>query len=100
MGYSTKKSIHKFFGTALTTCIDFQFNNLKFSQKGILDFHVTTATADLYMKEVIASLFRRALSRKIMEALKTLILSIIVLNLDRKDLSFYYTAIFRGHSMT
>ena len=43
------------------TCIDFQFHNLKFSQKGILDFHVTTATADLCMKEVIDKLFRIAL---------------------------------------
>ena len=43
------------------TCIDFQFHNLKFSQKGILDFHVTTATVDLCMKEVIDSLLRIAL---------------------------------------
>ena len=42
-------------------CIDFQFYNLKFSQKGILHFHVTTATADLCMKEVIDKLFRIAL---------------------------------------
>ena len=66
-GYSTEKSIHKLFGTALkknhehATCIDFQFHNLKFSQKFILDFHVTTATVDLCMKEVIDSLLRRAL---------------------------------------
>ena len=62
-GYSTKKSINKFFGTALkknhehATCIDFQFYNLKFSQKIILDFHVTTATVDLCMKEVIIACF-------------------------------------------
>ena len=43
------------------TCIDFQFHNLKLSQKGILDFHVNTATVDLCMKEVIDSLLRRAL---------------------------------------
>ena len=61
-GYSTKKLIHKFFGAALkknhehATCIDFQF-----SQKDILDFHVTTATVDLCMKEVIDSLLRRVL---------------------------------------
>ena len=65
-GYSTKKSIHNFFGTALkshehTTCIDFQFHNLKFSQKGVLDFSVITATVDMYMKEVIDNLLRRAL---------------------------------------
>ena len=36
-------------------CIDFQFHNLKFSQEGFLDFHVTTATVDLCMKEVIDS---------------------------------------------
>ena len=41
------------------TCIE--FHNLKFSQKGILDFHVTTATVDLCMKEVIDSLLRIAL---------------------------------------
>ena len=40
------------------TCIDFQFHNRKFSQDGILDFHVTTATVDLCMKEVIDSLLR------------------------------------------
>ena len=34
---------------------------LIFSQKGLLDFHVTTATVDLCMKEVIDSLLRRAL---------------------------------------
>ena len=34
------------------TYINFQFHNLKFSQKGILDFHVTTATVELCMKEV------------------------------------------------
>ena len=38
------------------TCIDFQFHNLKFSQKGILDFHVTTVTVDLCMKEVTDTL--------------------------------------------
>ena len=42
-GYSRKKSIHKFFGTALkenhehAKGIYVQFRNLKFSQKGILD---------------------------------------------------------------
>ena len=65
MGYSTKISIHKFFGTAVIKIMnmlhDFQFHNLKFSQKGLLDFHVTTATVDLCMKEVIDSLLRRAL---------------------------------------
>ena len=50
-GYSRKKSIHKFFGTALkknhehAKGIDLQFHNLKFSQKGTLYFHVITATA-------------------------------------------------------
>ena len=61
---------------------------------------VTTATVDLFMKEVIDSLLRRAFSRKIMDTLKAKILTIIVLNLVRKDLSFYYIAIFRGPSMT
>ena len=61
---------------------------------------VTTATVDLFMKEVIDSLLHRAFSRKIMDTLKAKILTIIVLNLVRKDLSFYYIAIFRGPSMT
>ena len=47
------------------TCIDFQFHNLKFSQEGILDFHVTTATVDLCTKEVIDSLLRIAFERKL-----------------------------------
>ena len=64
--YSRKKLIHKFFGTALkknhehTKGIDLQFHNLKFSQKSILDFHVTTATADVCVKEVIDSSLCRA----------------------------------------
>ena len=61
---------------------------------------VTTATIDLFMKEVIDSLLRRAFSRKIMDTLKAKILTIIVLNLVRKDLSFYCIAIFRGPSLT
>ena len=35
-----------------------------------------------------------------MDTLKAKILTIIILNLVRKDLSFYCTAIFRGPSMT
>ena len=35
-----------------------------------------------------------------MDTLKALILTIIVQNLVRKDLSFYYTATFREPSMT
>ena len=105
MGYPTKKSIHKFFGAALkknhehATCLDFHFHNPKFSQKVFWTF-VTTATVDLFMKEVIDSLLHRAFSRKIMDTLKAKILTIIVLNLVRKDLSFYYIAIFREPSMT
>ena len=34
---------------------------LNLVKKGILDFHVTTATVDLCMKEVNDSLLRRAL---------------------------------------
>ena len=64
--------------------IDFQFHNFKFIQKNILDFYVPSATVDLCMKEVIDSLLRR----KIMETLKALILTIIVLNLVGKDLFF------------
>ena len=68
MGCSTKKWIYKFFGRALknkenenATFIDFQLHNLKFSRKGILDFQVTTATPDIYMKEEIDSSLLRAL---------------------------------------
>ena len=79
---------------------NFSFIILNLVKKGILDFHVTTATVDLCMKEVNDSLLRRALWRKIMDTLEALILTIIVQNLVRKDLSFYYTATFRGPSMT
>ena len=89
---------------ATCTCIDFQFHNLKFSQKGILDFHVTTATVDLCLKEVTDKLLRIALWRKIIasyvDTLKAKILTIIVLNLVRKDISISSTVIFRGPSMT
>ena len=56
-----KKSIHNFFGTALkknpehAKGIDLQFHNLKFSQKDILDFHVTAAITDVCMKQLIDS---------------------------------------------
>ena len=65
-GYSRKKSIHKFFDTALkknhkhTESNDLQFHIFQFSQNGFLDFHVTTATADVCMKEVIDSSLWRA----------------------------------------
>ena len=61
-----KKSIHNFFGTALkknrehAKGIDLQFHNLKFSQKDILDFHVTAATTDVCMKQLIDSSLCRA----------------------------------------
>ena len=90
-GYSRKKSIHKFFGTALKKKsdehgkgINLQFHNRKFKRKGILDFDVTTATADVCMKEAIDSSLFRAFSRKIMDTLKALILRTIVLNLVRE----------------
>ena len=51
----------------------------EFSQKGILDFHATTAT-DICTKEVIDSSFHTELRKKIMEILKAVILTIIVLN--------------------
>ena len=44
----------------------------------------------LTMIEEIYSSFRRVLGRKIMETLKALILTITVLNLVSKGLSFYY----------
>ena len=81
--YSRKNSIHKFFGTALkknhehTEDINLQFHNFKFSQNGILDFHGTTATADVCMKEVIDSSLCRAFWRKIIDTLKALILTTI-----------------------
>ena len=37
----------------------FQFHNRKFNQRGILDFHVTTAT-DICIKEEIDSSLRKA----------------------------------------
>ena len=68
MGCSTKKWTYKFFGRVLknkenenATCVDFQLHNLKFSQKGILDFQVTTTTPDICMKEEIDSSLHRAL---------------------------------------
>ena len=45
-------------------------HNLKFSQKGTLDIHVTAANVGLCMKEVIDSLLRRAPRRKIMDTSK------------------------------
>ena len=57
------------------TCIDFQFHKLKFSQKGSLDFHVTTATVDLCVKHFEEKLY--------MDTLKAKVLTIIVLNLVR-----------------
>ena len=77
--HSRKNSIHKFFGTVLkknhehTEDINLQFQNFKFSQNVILDFHVTTATADVCMKEVMDS----SLRRKIIDTLKALILTTI-----------------------
>ena len=71
---------------------------LKFSQKGILEFHFTIAT-DVCIKEVIDSSLQRTLWRKIMEALKTLILTITVLNLvkDRLFLKYcHYCHIYRS----
>ena len=75
----------------------FSFIILNLVKKGVLDFHVTTAT-DICMKEVIDSCLCGALSSKIMEKLKALILTIIVLNLVNKGLSLYYTIIFTGPS--
>ena len=46
---------------------------LNLIKKGILNVHVTTAT-DTYIKEIIKCCPRRALWKKIMEALKVLIL--------------------------
>ena len=70
-------------------------NLVKMVKKDKKDFYITTVTVDLCMKEV-KLILRRALWRKIMDTLKAKILTNIVLNLVRKDLSFYYTAIFRG----
>ena len=77
----------------------FSFIILNLVKKGVLDFHVTTAT-DICMKEVIDSCLRRALWRKIMETLKAFIVTIIVLNFVSKGLSFYYTIIFTGPSIS
>ena len=57
-----KKTIHKFFGTVVKKIMNtlhasiFSFIILKFSQKGILDFHVTTTTVDVCIKEVMDTL--------------------------------------------
>ena len=67
----------------------FSFIILNLVKKSILDFYVTTATA-ICLKEVIYSCLRRALERKIMETLKALILTIIVLNLVSKGLFLLY----------
>ena len=77
-------------------CINFQFDNLKFSQEKCFGFSFSTTT-DTCMKEVIDSCLCGVFWKKIMETLKALmILTIIVLNLVSKGLSFYYTAIFTG----
>ena len=61
-----------------------------------MDIHLTTAT-DICMKNVIDSFLRRTLLRKIIETLKeliiikVLIITITVLNLVSKGLSFYYS---------
>ena len=66
-GSSTKKSIHKFFGTALKKNMNmlhtsiFSFMILNLVKKRILDFHVPTTTVGLCVKEVIDSFLRRAL---------------------------------------
>ena len=72
---------------------------LNLVKKGVLDFHVTTAT-DICMKEVIHSCLHGALSRKIMETLKALTLTITALNLVNKGLSLSHTIIFRGPSIS
>ena len=77
----------------------FSFITLNLIKKGILHFYVTRAT-DLSMEEVIDSCLHRAIWRKTNETLKALILTIIVLNLASKGLSFYYTAIFTGPSIS
>ena len=70
-------------------------NLVKKIKKDKKDIHVTTVSVDLCVKEV-KLILDRALWRKIVDTLKVKILTIIELNLVRKDLSFYYTAIFRG----
>ena len=67
----------------------------EFSQEGILCFHITSAT-DICMKEVIDSSHSRAISRKIMETLEALTLTIILINLVSKGLLFYYAVEFTG----
>ena len=61
-----------------------------------MDIHLITAT-DICMKNVIDSFLRRTLLRKIIETLKALIIikvliiTITLLNLVSKGLSFYYS---------
>ena len=66
----------------------FSISQSPFSQKGI------TTAIEIWMKGVTDSSLRGALWRKVMETLKVLILTIILLNLVCKGLSFYYTVIF------
>ena len=90
---STKESIHE-----NAECINFQFHNVKFSQESY--FALSCYYSHWYMYERSSdSWLRRALWRKIMEILKALILTITVINLVSKGLSFHYTAIFTGPSI-
>ena len=60
-----------------------------------MDFDVAAAT-DICVKEGVNGSLRRVLLRKVIKTLKALVLAIIAVNLVRKDLSFYYDAIFIG----
>ena len=92
-GCSVKKSSVEHFkrNHENAKCINIQFHNLKFSYRNFgLSCHTATA---IRMKGVIKSSLRRAIWMKIME---TLILTMIVLNLVSRGLSFYYTVLFTG----
>ena len=78
----------------------FQVYSFKFLvKKAIVHFHVTTAT-EICMNEVIDSCLRRPLWRTIMQTLKALTSTIIVLNLVSKGLSFYFIVMLTGPSIS
>ena len=69
--------------------MNFLFNNLKISRKGIFDFHVTTAS-DICMKRVFVNSLSYDALKENYGNTNALVLTTILLNLVCKGLSFYY----------
>ena len=80
-----KKSIHKFFGTAV---------------KKIMNTLHASIFSFLILNLVKKAFWTFMLLEALLDKLKAKILTIIVLNLVRKNLSFSYIAILRGPCMT